>query len=206
MTATPGTEPMMHKLALALARSVRERRLRLEWTIDRLAARSGVSKGAIVALEHGETNPTFSTLVRLADALGVSVSDLLGDDASEAVQIVEHETRPPLWRGPHGGHATLILTVPGAAPVEVWEWVLMPGERYVSHPHPRSVVETLTVISGLVELTVGDRTVVVPAGSTATFAADRDHTYAAKEEQNKGCAFLMTVHLRASHGAPAIPP
>jgi transcriptional regulator with XRE-family HTH domain len=176
---------------------VRDRRLALEWTIDQLVARSGVSKGAIVAVENGTTNPSLSTLVRLADALGVPVSDLLGDSAEASVRIVDHDTRVPLWQGPKGGHASLIATVPGVSPVELWQWTLIAGEQYVSHPHPRGVMETITVLSGEVELTVDGDVSSIRRGVTAMFAADRDHAYAARVQD---ASFVMTVHLGASHG------
>ena len=186
-----------------LARVVRELRLSRDWSIDQLVARSNVSKGAIVALEHGAGNPNLSTLVRLATAFEVSVSALLGEDEAEAVRIVEHAAVDPLWVGPGGGTARLLFTVPGSTPVELWLWTLLAGEWYVSHPHPRFVLETLTVQTGLLHLTLAGERIAIPAGATATFQADREHTYAALAQET---TFLMTVHLRASHGAGPAPP
>jgi quercetin dioxygenase-like cupin family protein len=91
----------------------------------------------------------------------------------------------------------LLLTVPGMAPVEYWSWHLHPSESYVSHPHPGGVREVITVVSGTLLLTVNGETHEVPAGATVLFVADRAHGYAAGEEC---CAFLMQVHLPASHG------
>lgn len=192
-----------HAQSQALARVVRELRLSRDWSIDQVVARSGVSKGAIVALEHGAANPNLSTLVRLATAFEVSVSALLGEDEVEAVRIVEHAALAPLWQGPRGGTARLLFTVPGSTPVELWLWTLHAGERYVSHPHPRFVMETLTVQTGLLHLTLAGERITIPAGSTATYQADREHAYTAGEEET---TFLMTVHLRASHGSGPAPP
>ena len=44
---------------------------------DQLGNRAGVSKGALVALENATANPNLATLVRIADALGVSLSTLV---------------------------------------------------------------------------------------------------------------------------------
>lgn len=45
----------------------------------KLSAESGVAQGYISSLEAGEkTNPSLSTLQRLAEALGVPVTELLG--------------------------------------------------------------------------------------------------------------------------------
>lgn len=182
----------------ALARSVRQRRTGRDWTIDQLVARSGVSKGAVVAVENGSTNPSLSTLVRLADALGISVTELLGEQPIEPVRVIPHDTLTPLWQGPNGGRAILILTVPGPSPVELWEWTLAPGERYQGSPHPRGFVETLTVLAGTMELAVGGDALTVRSGETATFGANCEHAYAAGDGQLR---VLMTVHLPASGSA-----
>lgn len=159
-------------------------------------AASGVSKGSIVALENGATNPNLGTLVRLADALGMSVTDLLEPDQAEPVRVVPHAGQAPLWEGPGESTASLILTVPGRTAVEFWRWSLGPGVRYESHPHPVGTAETVTVLTGSLTLELDGRAVDIAADATATFIADRAHAYRASPD---GCAFLMTVHLPHSH-------
>lgn len=78
-------------------------------------------------------NPNLTTLVRVADALGRSVSSLIEEaDVDEALIVDAHEVTP-LWSGPAGGTARLLLTNPRPSPVEVWRWILHPGERHESH-------------------------------------------------------------------------
>jgi transcriptional regulator with XRE-family HTH domain len=45
-----------------------------------LAERAGISENALNHLEQGKSQPRVSTVKRLADALGVPVSELLCDD------------------------------------------------------------------------------------------------------------------------------
>lgn len=182
---------------IALAQAVRARRHVLGLSLDQLCARAGVSKGALVALETGDANPTFGTIVRVADALQTPMSMLFEAPEPAPVQVVSHATVPAFWQGAAGGSARLLLTVPGVTPVEYWSWLLYPDETYVSHPHPEGVREVVTVASGVLLLTVNGERQAIPAGATALFAADQAHTYAAGEE---ACAFLMQVHLPASHG------
>lgn len=47
------------------------------WTIYRLSKESGVSLTALYSLEKKQMGPTADTLVRLADALGVTVDELV---------------------------------------------------------------------------------------------------------------------------------
>jgi transcriptional regulator with XRE-family HTH domain len=178
----------------AVASTVRSLRHSRGLSADQLASRAGVSKGALVALENASANPNLATLVRLADALGVPVSALLEQGPPRTVVISDAASVEPLWRGPAGGTARLVLTTATPAPVELWRWQLGPGESYESHPHPAGLVETLTVIEGSAVLTVDGERHEVGAGQTATFAADVSHGYAGGPA---GVTLLMTVHLPA---------
>jgi quercetin dioxygenase-like cupin family protein/DNA-binding XRE family transcriptional regulator len=176
-----------------VARNVRSARVAAGLSLDALAARAEVSKGALVALEGARGNPNFATLVRLADALGRSVSSLMDDAREEPIVVVAAEDVPPLWTGPSGGTARLLLTNPRPAPVEVWRWRLHPGERHDSHAHPPGVTETLTIVRGQMRLVVGGTTRPLHAGQTTAFAADAPHAY---EGAGRGpCELIMTVHL-----------
>ena len=187
---------------IALAQAVRSRRQALGLSLDQLCSRAGVSKGALVALENGDANPTFGTIVRVADALQTPVSLLFEAPESAPVRVISHASRPAFWQGAREGSARLVLTVPGVEPVEVWTWALHAGEEYVSHPHPAGVREVITVVTGTLTLTVGGEAHDLPAGTTVFFAADHTHSYAATAEDSE---FLMQVHLPASHGSGGAP-
>lgn len=47
------------------------------WTIYRLSKESGVSLTVLYSLEKKQMGPTADTLVKLADALGVTVDELV---------------------------------------------------------------------------------------------------------------------------------
>jgi transcriptional regulator with XRE-family HTH domain len=180
-----------------VARNVRAARAGAGLSLDALAARADVSKGALVALEGARGNPNLTTLVRLADALGRSVSSLMEDAREEAVVVVDAHAVAPLWTGPSGGTARLLLTNVRPSPVEVWRWHLHPGERHDSHPHGPGVTETLTVVRGQMVLVVGDATHALRAGATTAFGADVPHAY---EGAGRGmCELIMTVHLPMEH-------
>jgi transcriptional regulator with XRE-family HTH domain len=190
--------PLMNDATLeTVARNVRVARAAAGLSLDALAGRADVSKGALVALEGARSNPNLTTLVRLADALGRSVSSLMEDAREEPVVVVDADEVAPLWTGPSGGTARLLLTNPRPAPVEVWRWRLHPGERHDSHAHPAGVTETLTVVRGQMLLVVGDTARPLRAGATTAFAADVPHAYVGA---GRGpCELVMTVHLPAEH-------
>jgi quercetin dioxygenase-like cupin family protein len=125
------------------------------------------------------------------------VSSLMEDEREEPLLVVDADEVAPLWTGPSGGTARLLLTNPRPAPVEVWRWRLHPGERHESQAHPPGVTETLTVVRGQMLVVVGDTLRTLRAGATTVFAADVPHAY---EGAGRGpCELIMTVHLPPDH-------
>ena len=187
---------VMNDAALGtVARNVRSARASAGLSLDALAARADVSKGALVALEGARGNPNLTTLVRLADALGRPVSSLMEDPRESELLVADADAVAPLWTGPAGGTARLLVTNPRPTPVEVWRWVLHPGERRDSKAHQAGVTETLTVLRGRMTLVLPDAEHELAIGRTAVFAADMPHTYLGA---GRGpCELLMTVHLPA---------
>ena len=62
------TDPAM--VPAAAARTLRSLRTGRGWSLDALASRSGVSRGALVAIEQARGNPSIATLCRISDAFG----------------------------------------------------------------------------------------------------------------------------------------
>src|SRR6202030_4819023 len=90
-------------LTTAVARTLQALRADRGWSLDQLAARSGVSKGVLVALEQGRSNPTLATLARIGDAFGVPVTQLVDVGGEPAVRIGSPDASRVLWRGPARG-------------------------------------------------------------------------------------------------------
>jgi transcriptional regulator with XRE-family HTH domain len=83
-------------LALAGERVVQWRRL-LGLTQQQVAARAGVSRGAVVRIEAGDPGPSVDTFFRVLNALHIAeqVTDAL-DPMRTAVGIARAEERLPL--------------------------------------------------------------------------------------------------------------
>jgi transcriptional regulator with XRE-family HTH domain len=159
-----------------LARNIRARRTARRWSMDALAARAGLSKGVVVALEQGRGNPNLATLIRVSDALGVSLTALLEGGETPSISVSEHGT--VLWEGASGGVGRLLAGTDAPAPAELWRWRLEPGEEHRSEGHAPGTHELIHVLSGRLRLTVGEESVTVTSGATARMTADQPHGYA----------------------------
>jgi XRE family transcriptional regulator, regulator of sulfur utilization len=60
----------------ALAEAIRSRRQARRLTQERVAHAAGITAGTYNAIECGRTNPTWSTVKRIAHALDIRVSEL----------------------------------------------------------------------------------------------------------------------------------
>src|SRR6202044_4047067 len=93
-------------ISAALARTLQAMRAERGWSLDQLAARSGVSKGVLVSLEQGRANPNLATLARVADAFGVPITRLVEVTSESSVRVSGPEQARVLWRGPAPGWGT----------------------------------------------------------------------------------------------------
>jgi transcriptional regulator with XRE-family HTH domain len=61
----------------ALGRAIRDYRRVRALSQEELGFRSGLHRTYVGGIERGERNPSFTNILRVADALGVSASELL---------------------------------------------------------------------------------------------------------------------------------
>jgi transcriptional regulator with XRE-family HTH domain len=167
---------IMHRMSVPaeIAARVRAERARRRWTLDALAARSGISRRLLVQIEQGAANPSLATLLKLAAALGIALTELVADEPEAApVGIVAAADELTLWSTPAGSSARLLV---GHGPLELWAWVLAAGDRRDSEPHRPGSLELLKVHTGSVSLEVGEHRVEVRDG--AWLNATLPHAYA----------------------------
>jgi transcriptional regulator with XRE-family HTH domain len=179
----------------AVGRHVRAERARLAWTLDELAARSGVSKGMLVQVEQARSNPSIATVCRLADALGVSVASLVEAPEVPTTRIVRGEEGVPLWAAKPGSLAKLMVGSGTSDQVELWDVSMAGGDAMVSEPHPHDTRELLLVVDGELTMELDGTSHQVGPGDAIAFLADRPHTY-----RNAGDGPLRYV-LAVVHGS-----
>jgi len=74
-------------VSVNIGERLRELREARNISMRALATKSGLSANALSMIERGKTSPSVSTLYKLADALGVSITSFFGSDA-ERKQVV----------------------------------------------------------------------------------------------------------------------
>jgi len=170
-------ESLSRQTIEVIARRVAAFRKRQGLSLDRLAARAGVSKGSLAGLEKGTGNPGIALLCQTASALGVSVSDLLERSASRGAERFAWNAGEVLWRGPLGGTARLVFGTRGPLMFELWDWEMFPGERYDAKAHSPGTKEILYPLRGRVGAVVRGEELEVRRGHGIFLETDAPHTY-----------------------------
>ncbi|WP_406129230.1 helix-turn-helix domain-containing protein [Streptomyces sp. NBC_00989] len=177
----------------SLARNVKHWRSVRGFTLDVLAARAAVSRGMLIQIEQARTNPSIGTVVKIGDALGVSITTLLDYEQGPKVRIVPAERAVRLWHTDAGSYNRLLAGTEAPGPLEMWDWRLMPGDSSASEPHPTGTVELVHVTTGELTLTVDGEDHVVPAGASATFEANTPHTYGNQGDEPMEMVMAVSV-------------
>jgi len=153
-----------------------------------------VSKSMLSQIERNQANPTVAVVWRLANALGVPLNQLLGDDKPSAPLIATvpaHAT--PSLRNPDGSCELRILgPIELAGQFEWYELTVQPGGALESQAHEPGSREHLSVLSGQLEVQAGEERTRLKAGETARYAADLPH---AIRNTGKGNATALMIVL-----------
>lgn len=178
-----GAAELARRVADSLRRYRQERRL----SLDDLSARSGVSRAALSQIEGGRTNPTLAVLWKIAVGLEVPFHDLLGPGTNQSVLVLRAGDAPAL-RSADGRTESRLLSPGGASgETEIYDLRLVPKAVHKSDPHARGTTETLIVLTGALELGVGNATYQLLTGDSVFFRADVPHFYANKSSREARC-------------------
>jgi len=174
----PDRAPASHSaFTIELGRRIKRLRIERGLTLKDLEARGGISATHVSEIERGKASPTVGALGRIAVALGVRPALLVPGSGLPEIQVVRAAEREgsALKRG------TLVvapLTGPThGARLGAHRMTLAPSDGpALTHRHEGE--ECVTVLSGSVEIRVGEESWVLNEGDAVHFRAHLTHSYA----------------------------
>jgi transcriptional regulator with XRE-family HTH domain len=209
---------------LTLGNRIQRVRQRLGLSVRELAERAGVNKDTVVKLERGQT-PSYNTLVRVCDALEVSVVQLLRPEAEAdegavvALHLRQSEQRVPrplVEMDPNSPDTVRLREANQRELIAADEKVLLswlscrlPGGklnawilelRGETDPSTHPGEEFVFCLRGSARLTVAERSYMLREGDAATFWCAEPHTYAPSDEAIAGGdlpVLLLSVWISA---------
>ncbi len=170
------TNSGLRELNAHVARRVRARRTARGWSLAVLAERAGLSKTIVARIESGGGNPSMETLLRLADALDVTIGALIAVDTESGTSVVRVDGAAfAHWQSGLQGRS--LWSDGRDRRVETLELLMEPGVDYHSKPHPPGTEELVICVSGALEVGPEGHEVELAERDAARFPADLPHRY-----------------------------
>ncbi|MGD6844369.1 helix-turn-helix domain-containing protein [Bacillus infantis] len=159
-------------------------------SLDMAAEATGVSKAMLGQIERGESNPTVTTLWKIASGLQISFSSLMAEKLSE-VSFADINQINPIIENDGKYKVFPLFPFDPRKQFEIFIVEIAPGWKQSSDQHNEGVEEYITVISGEIEVMIGDNPYTIQEGSALRFAADQSHSYRNTGEAPAKCQVVM---------------
>jgi transcriptional regulator with XRE-family HTH domain len=175
-----------------LGARVKELRRRRGFTLEDLAQCTGVSRAMISKVERGEKNPTLVVAAKVAEGLGVTISELLGVEERREIVVIPRERRMTMRDPETGFERQLLSPTFGGRGVEFVRNVVPHSSTSMEFPpHRRGVEEYVVVEKGRLRAFIAGGEYLLEAGDALYFEADVSHRF-----DNAGdgeCSYYLVV-------------
>jgi len=170
------SKPAIDPASKVLCERVTELRQRNHFTLEQLAAASGVSRSMLSQIERGQANPTLAVTYRIAQAFGLSIGELVDDPAaSGSIELVHGNDPAHLFRADGECQIRTLSPLHMEKDVEFYEIEIQPGASLDSSAHFDGTRELLTIARGCASVTAGVTQCELNEGDSAHYRADVEH-------------------------------
>ena len=154
---------------------IRAARTQRNLSLGDLASAAQVSRSLVSQIERGIATPSLETLRRLASAVGVPVFSLFLDEEGSQSIVRASERRVVHYPGSAVTREILSPHLRGRMAVL---WVTFPpGEQSSLQPVRHVGEECVVIVSGTLELLIGERPVRLEQGDSMTFDSEAPHLF-----------------------------
>ncbi|MBA3775372.1 MAG: helix-turn-helix transcriptional regulator [Betaproteobacteria bacterium] len=181
-------------VATHLARNLMGLRHARTLTQEALARSAGVPRSTIANLESGEGNPSLAVLVKVANALGVPIDELLGSPRAKVRKWNAAEVPSQT----HGRGVTVRPLVPEPVPEEML--VVMdfaPRAVMRGTPHLPGTREFFTCLAGQLTIFVAGDRHDLAAGDVLAFPGNVPHSYQNSDPAQKAYGVSVVILAKA---------
>lgn len=166
----------MKDLNLVIGNKLKDIRNNRALSLDDVAKLTGVSKAMLGQIERGQSNPTVSTLWKIATGLKVSFS-LFIDESKEELKVIDKRDINPIIEDDNRMKLYPIFPFDANKGFEIFTIELEPGCNHVSTPHNEGVEEYIIVTEGQVQIILDEEQLELEKGNSIRFMANKSHIY-----------------------------
>lgn len=146
-------------------------------SLRQLGAATGTTASFLSQLERGASGATVSTLMRIAEALSISVSDLFEDRNPALHRVLRRGDRPALPQA--AGYRKTLLSQPPIRAFEVYVGTFDPQGSTGPEPYTHGdAQEMMFVLKGQVEITLGPDSYTLGEGDSIEYRSSTPHRIA----------------------------
>lgn len=164
-----------------LPHRLRALRRQYELSLDQLAQRTGLTKSYLSKVERGLSEPSISTVLKLAQAYDIGVARLLGkadDGSDDYVSVVRHNERDKFIRRGEGS-LYRYESMAGTRLVKTMDpFIVYPPRMHEEGPlsSPHAGEEFMFVLKGSVHIKIGERSFDLNRGDSIYFDSELPHS------------------------------
>jgi transcriptional regulator with XRE-family HTH domain len=174
----PLSLPDIERTVSALGAKVAAARAERGWSLAELARRAGVSTASVHKIEKSGMTPTIATLMKVASALGTSVSFFIDEDVeAPAAIVVRGGERARLYTSKTGIALDNVSGRYGRYRLAGAEAVVEPLASSGPEPMRHPGEELVYLLEGVLSFTVDSKPIELAPGDSIHFRTDRPHTW-----------------------------
>ena len=157
---------------------VRDARKTQQLSLEQLAQKAGVSRAMISRIERNEAVPTTTVLAKLAEALGLTFSQLMSRSDEQEILRIPAKCQPVL-KDEESGFVRRCLSpvLPGRGIDFVMNTLPPRATAGDFGAHRRGVEEYIFVQTGRLKAVIGSEMVTLEEGDSLYFQADANHSF-----------------------------
>ncbi|HWB05359.1 MAG TPA: XRE family transcriptional regulator [Verrucomicrobiales bacterium] len=175
-TSSPANDKPADMISRHLGQRLKHLRTERGWSLEALAGSSGVSRSMLSQIEREQANPTLAVTLRIAQAFGMSLGELVEvPGASSSVSVIRVADRAYHYHSDDFCHIRTLSPLNLEKDVEFYEIRLKQGGALRSAPHFQGTREFLTVAQGTVLVESASDSEILNTGDSASYRADVAH-------------------------------
>jgi XRE family transcriptional regulator, regulator of sulfur utilization len=179
----------MDELTERIARNLAAIREQRHYSLDELAALTGVSRSMLRQVEKGDSSPTISTLWKIANGLKVSFTSLVKEEKAP-VSVIDNLAGTPITEKDESYRLFPLFPFEPDRKFESYFVQMRPGAKLESEGHRGEVEEYIFVTQGVLRLGVGESSFRVEKDHSIRFPASGAHSY-----RNAGTAVVKMIMI-----------
>ena len=145
-------------------------------SLEQLSKTSGVSKAMLSQIEQNKVNPTVMVILKISDALQVSISDLIEDPKRKSIlRIIPSDDKHYTFRADQSCMIRTISPISLEKNIEFYRITLEGGGEMASEPHFPGTEEFVHLARGKLAVTSDQETINLNKGDSIHYRADVPH-------------------------------